>query len=146
MLERAAQAVRGLAARKDAAHEPIQGGVVPRAERMGDDHVGDDLRERVRVLPAVLVHVHDRVGRFERPDAIEARGLGAAHARDVRDAVAWMDAERCTSDHPIPDPEIEEKLGDARYEGDDSRAPGRGRVHRPRRVAQRRIRHQSLPV
>ena len=103
-------------------------------------------RERFRVLAAVLVHVHDDVGRLEGADAIDARGLGTAHAWDIRDTVARVDTERCSSDHPIPDPEIEEKLGDARDERDDPCVAGRRRVRRPGRVAQHLTRHQSLPV
>ena len=113
---------------------------------MGDDDVGNERRERFRVLAAVLVHVHDDVGRLEGPDAVQTRCLGAAHARDSRNAVAGMDAERCTSDQAASGPQVEEKLGDARDERDDSHVAGRRRVYRPGRVAQRRVPHQSLPV
>ena len=142
-LERAAEAFGGLAAREDAPDQPVQGRVVPWAERMGDDDVGHERGQRIRIFAAVLVHVDDDVGRLQRPDPIQARGLGAPYPRDVRNAVARVDAERGTPDHQASGPEVEEELGDARHQGDDPRFTGSGRVRRPGRIAQLRVRPRS---
>jgi hypothetical protein len=99
---------------------------------MGDDDMRHELRERVDLLAAVLVDVHDEVGGRGGADFFDVGVLGAAHLGDARDGCARVDAEAAAADEVAGEAEVAEEFGEAGDEADDAGFALRGACWVPR--------------
>ena len=105
---------------EEAAEEAEEFEIVLRNQRVGDDDMRHEAGERLDLLAAVLVDVHDEVGGCGSTDFFDVGILGAAHLGDALDGLARMDAKAAAADDIVRESEVAEQFGEAGDEADDA--------------------------